>query len=62
MSSKYNLQKEEMRRRILGGARLQMGRLSEEELQALHPMLVAGEAEVISENCTPVAVLKLARW
>ncbi len=39
-----------------------MGRLSEEDLQALHPMLVSGEADVISENCTSVAVLKLPRW
>ena len=58
MSAKPNAKKEEMRRRIFAGARLQLGRLSKEELEALYPLLVGGEAEIIR----PVAVRKLPKW
>lgn len=51
-----------MRRRLFAGARLQLGRLSKEELEALHPLLVGGEAEIVSENCKPTAVRKLPKW
>lgn len=53
---------DDMRSRIYGGARLELGRLSKDELEALHPLLVAGEAEIISVNCRPIAVRKLSRW
>ena len=62
MAANPNVEKEDMRRRIFAGARLQLGRLSKAELEALHPLLVAGEVEIISENCRPVAVRKLPKW
>lgn len=62
MPANPNAKTEDMRRRINGGARLQLGRLSKQELEALHPLLVAGEAEIISVNCTPTAVRKLPKW
>lgn len=53
---------EEMRRRILGGARVLLDSLDKEELAALQPMLFAGEAEIIHEACKPYVIRKLPRW
>ncbi len=53
---------EEMRRRIFGGSRLLLDSLTEDELVALQPMLLAGEAEIINEACKPYVVRKLPRW
>jgi hypothetical protein len=52
---------EEMHRRIFGGARVLLDSLSDEELAALQPMLLSGEAEIIDEACKPYVIRKLPR-
>ncbi len=49
MPNKPALTADDMRRRICGGARLLLDSLSDEELAALQPLLMAGEAEIIDE-------------
>ncbi len=51
-----------MRRHIFGGAHLLLESLTDNELAALQPMLVAGDAEIINEACKPYVVRKLPRW
>lgn len=51
---KRNLQ--QMRRRIQGGARLQLDCLSREELAAVQTLIFLGEAEIINEACKPFVV------
>ncbi|WP_170480700.1 hypothetical protein [Ruegeria arenilitoris] len=53
---------EEMRRRIFGGGRLLLENLSRDELSALYPMLINGDAEIINEACKPYVIRKLPRW
>lgn len=53
---------DDIRRRILDGARLQLDRMSRDELTAVRPMLLSGEAEIINEGCRPVVIRKLPRW
>lgn len=52
----------DMRARIFGGARLSLDGLSKEELEALQPLLLQGDAEIINEACRPYVVRKLPRW
>ena len=52
----------DMRRRIYGGARLLLDSLSDEELVALQPLLIEGEAEIINEACKPYVVRSLPKW
>ncbi len=52
----------DMRRRIYGGARLLLDSLSDEELAALQPLLIGGEAEIINEACKPYVVRTLPKW
>ena len=59
MRSDPQLALEEMRRRIYGGSRLLLDSLENEELAAVHTLLVAGEAEIICEACKPFVVRKL---
>jgi hypothetical protein len=54
--------REDMRRRIYGGARLLLDSLSDEELAALQPLLIGGEAEIINEACKPYVVRALPKW
>ncbi len=51
-----------MRERIFGGSRLLLDSLTADELAALRPLLVAGEAEIINEACRPYVIRKLPRW
>ena len=60
--SKIVSNEEEMRRRICGGSRILLDSLSRDELTALQPMLVEGEAEIIDEACKPYVIRKLPRW
>ena len=48
-----------MRQRVLGGGRLLLDALSRDDLAALQPMLLNGEAEIINEGCRPYVVRKL---
>ena len=57
-----NIAAQEMRRRIYGGARLLLDSLSDEELVAVQPLLVEGEAEIINEACKPYVVRTLPKW
>lgn len=59
MAEKPNLAAAEMRRRIFGGARLLLDSLSDDELVALQPLLLEGEAEIINEACKPYVIRKL---
>ena len=36
--------------------------LSDDELVAVQPMLIGGEAEIINEACKPYVIRKLPRW
>ena len=47
--------------RIQGGSRLQLDKLDDLELSAAREMILAGEAEIISEACKPFVVAKLDR-
>ena len=51
----------EMRSRIYGGARLLLDGLTKEELAAVQPLLLSGEAEIINEACKPYIIRKLPR-
>lgn len=53
---------QEIRARVFGGARLLLDRLSKSDLEALQPLLLQGEAEIINETCRPYVVRKLPRW
>ncbi len=57
-----NIAAQEMRRRIYGGARLLLDSLSVEELAAVQPLLLEGEAEIINEACKPYVVRTLPKW
>ena len=57
-----NIAVQEMRRRIYGGARLLLDSLSDEELAAVQPLLLEGEAEIINEACKPYVVRSLPKW
>ena len=59
MHSDPRLALQEMRRRIYGGSRLLLDSLDNEELAAVHTLLVEGEAEIICEACKPFVVRKL---
>lgn len=48
-----------MRARVFGGARLCLDSLSKAELEAVQPLLLAGEAEIINEACRPYVIRKL---
>ncbi len=50
---------DDMRTRIFGGARLCLDTLSKGELEALQPLLLSNEAEIINEACRPYVVRKL---
>ena len=50
---------QEMRRRIHGGGRLLLDSLDNDELAAIHTLIVEGEAEIICEACKPFVVRKL---
>jgi len=52
----------EMRNRIFGGSRLLLDALSEDELVALQPLLLNGDAEIVNEACKPYVIRKLPRW
>lgn len=54
--------KPDIRSRILSGSRLLLDSLSQQELEALYPLLVNGEAEIIDEACKPYVVRKLRGW
>ena len=47
---------QDMRRRIHGGARLLLDSLSEEELTAVHALILENEAEIINEACKPFVI------
>ena len=51
--------KDAMRQRIFGGARVCLDALTKEELEALQPLLLANEAEIINEACRPYIIRKL---
>ena len=51
-----------IRDRIFGGSRLLLDALSEDELVALQPLLLNGEAEIVNEACKPYVIRKLPRW
>ena len=53
-----NLQ--DMRCRIHGGARLLLDSLSNEELTAVHALILEGEAEIINEACKPFVIRVLS--
>lgn len=53
---------EQMRNRIFGGARLCLDSMSKSELEAIQPLLLSNEAEVINEACRPYVVRKLPKW
>ncbi|MGI9367253.1 MAG: hypothetical protein ACR2O2_00325 [Ruegeria sp.] len=61
MADQKRTEKEDVRQRIYGGSRLLLESLSKEELEALHPMLVSGKAEIINEACRPYVIRKLPR-
>ena len=48
--------------RILGGSRLSLSSLSEKELEALQPLLLSNEAEIIDEACRPHVICMLPRY
>jgi hypothetical protein len=52
----------EMRKRIFGGSRLNLSSLSKKELEALQPLLLSNEAEIIDEACRPYVIRKLPRY
>ena len=60
MTQKTDLQTQ-MRQRIFGGGRLLLDHLSKSELEAIQPMLLSQEAEIINEACKPYVVRKLGR-
>lgn len=62
MSQNQETSEADMRARIFGGARLLLDGLSKSELEALQPLLLLGEAEIINEACRPYVVRKLPRW
>ncbi len=59
MSKEARLATEDMRARVFGGARLCLDSLSKAELEAVQPLLLAGEAEIINEACRPYVTRKL---
>ena len=62
MTQRKRITESEMRQRIFGGSRLLLDGLSDEELAAVQPLLLKGEAEIINEACRPYVVRKLPRW
>lgn len=56
-----DIARDAMRQRIFGGARLCLDSLTKEELEAIQPMLLANEAEIINEACRPYIIRKLPR-
>ncbi len=58
VGSKTALQ--DLKRRINGGARLQLDGLSDEELAAMATLIMEGGAEIINEACKPFLIRKLA--
>ena len=61
MSENPKVAADEMRRRIIGGARLLLDALKKEELEALQPLLLSNEAEIINEACKPYVIRKLPK-
>ena len=61
MSENPKVAADEMRRRIFGGARLLLDALKKEELEALQPLLLSNEAEIIDEACRPYVIRKLPK-
>ena len=59
MSENPKVAADEMRRRIFGGARLCLSALKKQELEALQPLLLSNEAEIINEACRPYVIRKL---
>jgi hypothetical protein len=55
-----NIALQDMRRRIYGGSRLLLDRLSKDELAAVYALIREGEAEIIKEACKPFVVRVLA--
>ena len=51
----------EMRTRIFSGARLCLDSLNKEELEALQPLLLSNEVEIIEEACRPYFIRKLPK-
>lgn len=50
-----------IRKRVLGGSRLLLDRLSADELAAAQKLIFADEAEIVSAACKPFLVAKLDR-
>ena len=61
MTQNRETSERDMRARIFSGSRLLLDGLSKTELEALQPMLLQGEAEIINEACRPYVVRKLPR-
>jgi hypothetical protein len=60
MSDDPDIAVQDMRRRIHGGARLLLDRLSDDELVAVGALIRDGEAEIINEACKPYVIRVLA--
>ena len=52
---------ERLRKRVLGGSRLLLDSLTDEELVAMQELLFKDEAEIVSAACKPFLVAKLER-
>ena len=62
MSSNPQTNEKEIRHRLFGGARLLLDDLTDDELAALQPIPIGGEAEIINKACKPYVIRKLPRW
>ena len=51
-----------LRKRVLGGAGIQLDTLSDAELRAMQTMLFNDEAEIINSACKPFLVAKSERF
>ena len=53
---------ENLRRKIEGGSNLLVEKLTDEELEAMHELLLEGKAEIISLACRPYLSAKQERF